>query len=94
MKAIRSLEKDGILYLEQHDGRSKKAVLTEKGKAFVEATSARVYKAELAALDTWTEEETQMHLHLMEKYLESFRKQVESLSDSALPENGDAGAQG
>ncbi len=77
--AVRSLEKDGVLFLEQHDGRSKKVVLTEKGKAFVDATSARIYNAELAAFETWSEEEIQTHLALMEKYLESFRKQVEKL---------------
>ena len=43
--AIRGLEADGILYLEQHNGRSKKIVLTDKGKGYVQKTAARLYQA-------------------------------------------------
>lgn len=33
--AIRALEADGILYLEQHNGRAKKVILTDKGRDYV-----------------------------------------------------------
>ncbi|MBQ7058839.1 MAG: winged helix DNA-binding protein [Firmicutes bacterium] len=75
--AIRSLEEDGILFLAQHDGRSKKVILTEKGKDYVKKTAARIYDAELKALDTWTKEEIETYIRLTEKYLESFRQQIE-----------------
>lgn len=40
--AIRGLEADGILYLKQHTGRSKKVILTDKGKDYVQRTSERL----------------------------------------------------
>ena len=77
--AIRSLEADGILHLEQHTGRSKKVVLTEKGKDYAEKTVARLYQAEQAAFDSWSEEEISVYIALMEKYNDCFRRQVGTL---------------
>lgn len=77
--AIRGLETDGILYLEQYRGRAKKAVLTEKGKAYVQKTAARLYQAEVDAFHTWTEEEIDTYIRLMEKYAACFREQIENL---------------
>ena len=75
--AIRSLEADGILYLEQHTGRSKKVVLTDKGVAFAHKTAARLFQAEMEAFDNWTDEEVDTYIRLMEKYTENIRQQVE-----------------
>lgn len=77
--AIRGLEADGILYLEQYRGKAKKAVLTEKGKAYVQKTAARLYQAEMDAFHTWTEEEIDTYIRLMEKYAACFREQIENL---------------
>lgn len=77
--AIRSLEADGILYLQRHDGRAKKVILTEKGKGYVKKTAARLYQAEIDAFDTWTEEEIDTYIRLMEKYADCFRGQIEKL---------------
>lgn len=77
--AIRSLEARDILYLEQHIGRSKKILLTEKGKEFIEKTAARIYQAEMQAFDTWTDEEIDTYIRLMEKYAHCFRQQMEQL---------------
>ena len=77
--AIRSLEARDILYLEQHIGRSKKILLTEKGKEFIEKTAARIYQAEMQAFDTWTDEEIDTYIQLMEKYAHCFRQQIERL---------------
>ena len=77
--AIRGLESDGILFLEQHTGRSKKAVLTSKGQAFVQKTVARLYQAEVATFDTWTKEEISTYLRLIEKYNNCLRQQIERL---------------
>lgn len=78
--AIRKLEKEEILYLEQLDGKSKTVCLTKKGKAYTEATAARLLDAECNAFSDWTEEELQLYLHLMEKYRHSFQKQIDALS--------------
>lgn len=77
--AIRGLEADGILYLQQHIGRSKKVILTDKGKEYVQKTSARLQQAEMDAFDTWTEAEISTYIRLMEKYAECFRQQIEKL---------------
>ena len=77
--AIRSLEADGILYLEQETGRSKKIVLTEQGKDYIRKTVARLYEAEAQAFDTWPEEEVHTYVRLMEKYADSIRRQIEKL---------------
>ncbi len=77
--AIRNLEKKHIIYLEQHSGRAKKVVLTETGKEYVQKTTARLFDAETAAFSSWTEEEINAHIGYMEKYIDSFRKQIEKL---------------
>lgn len=77
--AVRSLESEGILCLEPHDGRSKRVLLTPKGKVYLEATVARLYQAEVNAFDSWTREEVEAYVALMEKYLRCFSRQVEKL---------------
>lgn len=77
--AIRSLEADGILYLEQYSGRKKKVALTEQGKAFAQKTVARLWQAEMNAFDSWTKEEIETYIRLMAKYADCFQKQVELL---------------
>lgn len=77
--AIRRLETENILYLEQHTGRAKRVVLTDVGKSFVKETVGKLREAEIRAFGTWTEEEISAYIHLMEKYTHCFRKQVEDL---------------
>ena len=77
--AIRSLEADNILYLEQHTGRAKKIILTDKGKDYVQKTVARLYEAEVRAFDTWPEEEINNYIRLMEKYADCIRQQIDKL---------------
>lgn len=43
--AIRKLENDGIVYLEKHNGKSKIVCVTEKGKAYIAQTGARLAEA-------------------------------------------------
>lgn len=75
--AIRHLEADGILYLKQHNGRSKKVILTDKGAEYLQKTAARLYQAELDSFNTWTEDEISTYISLMEKYANCFRAQIE-----------------
>lgn len=77
--AVRSLESQGILYLEPYNGRFKKVFLTPKGRAYLEDTVARLYQAEVNAFESWTREEVEEYVRLMEKYLYSFGRQVEEL---------------
>lgn len=77
--AIRTLEASGMLYLERHTGRTKKVVLTGQGKEYIQKTAAKIYAAEVQALDTWTDEEVDTYLRLLEKYADCLRQQVELL---------------
>lgn len=77
--AIRTLEASGMLYLEQLTGRTKKVVLTEQGKDYIQKTAAKIYAAEVQALDAWTDEEVDTYLRLLEKYADCFHQQVELL---------------
>lgn len=82
--AIRNLEADNILYLEQHKGRAKKVVLTDKGKEFVNQTIVKLQEAEVNAFDAWSEEEINTYIQLMEKYADCFRSQIENLKGEEL----------
>lgn len=77
--AIRALEADGVLYLEQHTGRSKKVFLTGKGRDYVERTAAKLYEAEAQAFGSWPQEEIAAYIRLMGKYVDCLRQQVEKL---------------
>lgn len=75
--AIRKLEEEGVIYLEQHKGKAKMVCLTPKGEQYVSDTVVRLCNAEIRAFETWTEEEINTHVRLMEKYMESFRRQIQ-----------------
>ncbi len=77
--AVRRLENEGIIYLEHSGGKMKKLVLTEKGRSYVQKTTARLYQAEMDAFDTWSETEIESYIRLMEKYNDCFRRQIEKL---------------
>ncbi|GAB6110063.1 MarR family winged helix-turn-helix transcriptional regulator [Fusibacter bizertensis] len=77
--AIRGLEADDILFLEQYTGRAKKIVLTEKGKDYVSKTVAKLYQAEVQAFESWSTEEINTYIHLMEKYVDCFHQQINAL---------------
>lgn len=76
--AVRKLEQEQIIYLKQHNKKSKQVSLTETGKKYADETIARVFQAESAAYLTWTEEEISLYINLMEKYSSAFRKQLEN----------------
>lgn len=77
--AIRGLEADGVIYLEQHTGRAKRVVLTDQGKVFVKETVGRLQEAEIQAFDTWTGEEINTYIQLTEKYTQCFREEIEKM---------------
>ena len=77
--AIRKLEGGSIIHLEPTGGRTKTVCFTEKGREYAERTVARLFHAERSAFDGWTAEEIGQYLHLMEKYNEHFRRQLEKM---------------
>lgn len=77
--AIRKLEAEEIVYLETFKGRTKKVLLTDKGKDYVKHTAARIYEAEINAYASWTEDELNTYVRLMEKYVNALHQQIKNL---------------
>lgn len=82
--AIRKLEKDKILFLEQDKGKTKRIRLTEKGKAFILQTAARLYEAESNAFADWSQEEYELYIKLMKKNIHSLQIQVDKIETKDL----------
>lgn len=76
---IRKLEAEGILYLVQHKGNTKKVVLTPKGTEHTHKTIGRLNKAEINTLRSWSEDEVDTQIRLMEKFVASFAEQIEKM---------------
>lgn len=77
--AVRKLADQGLLELQPCGGREKQVVLTVAGQEYARNTAGRLLEAEIAAFDTWTDEEIATYLRLMEKYVDCLRQQVEKL---------------
>lgn len=77
--ALRKLEAEHIIYLETFKGKSKKVLLTDKGRNYVMHTAGRLYQAECDAYASWTKEELNAYVQLTEKYVDLFREQVKKI---------------
>lgn len=78
--AIRKLEKENILFLEQYKGNLKKIVLTEKGKLYMKKTAVKLYETEISVFRNWAESDIDSHIRFMERYVNDFREQLKKLS--------------
>lgn len=77
--ALRKMEKDGLIYLENVGGKSKKAVLTDSGKKLCAGTAEKIISAENSILESWSDSEVGLYIELSRKYAEDFRKQLDSI---------------
>ena len=77
--AIRKLEAEEIVYLKAADGKKKYVCLTEKGKMLSEKTVLKLIRIENEILESWTEEERETYVRLVEKYLKSFKEKIKNL---------------
>lgn len=82
--AIRKLEKDEMVYLQQGQGRNTIVCLTEKGRKFSEEKISRLFEIENKIWREWTDEEQQQYLTLTKKYRDALKKylDVSSFSES------------
>ena len=83
--ALRSLEREGILYLETGTGRSRPVRLTQAGEELCRERVAPGAAAEEAIWNGWTEADRDAYLRLSRQYLEDLRARVEALRG---PQNG------
>ena len=78
--AIRRLENDKMIYLENHDGKSKKVCFTDKGKDFADKTVVQLISAENRILESWTEKYADLYIELNQRYAEDLKTQLDMLS--------------
>ncbi|MCX4323173.1 MAG: MarR family transcriptional regulator [Lachnospiraceae bacterium] len=77
--ALRRLEADGLIYLENRDGKNKNVCLTEKGRKLSEQTVWKLIKIENEIFASWTKEDVNQYLALTERYLQDFKKRSQEL---------------
>ncbi len=77
--AIRKLEKDEILYLEQGKGRNTIVCLTEKGEKFALEKIYPLYEIENKIWNEWTDDEQQQYLVLTQKYRDALKKYMKTI---------------
>lgn len=82
--SVRNLEKKGILYLKQGEGREKKLFLTEKGQKFAEEKIHPVIELENDIFSEMEETERVDYIRLSKKYLEYFRRREKKLVEEIL----------
>lgn len=77
--ALRRLEAEGILFLENADGKNKTVHLTKEGQKLAEATAGKIMKLENDIFSSWTEEAVNQYLALTERYLHDFKARLNRL---------------
>ena len=82
--AIRRLEKDGIVYLEQGKGRNTILCLTEKGQKFALEKIVPLFEMENKIWNEWTPEERRQYLVLTQKYRDALKKYMNEFFNHTL----------
>ena len=77
--AVRKLEREDIVYLEKHDGKSKLVCLTKTGRDYAKRTAKRLLDAEYKAFENWSKEELDLYFQLIKKHNAELQKQIENL---------------
>ena len=77
--ALRKLEEEDVVRLEQHHGKAKIVFLTEKGKEKANDTVSKILAPEICAFESLSEEEIDAYIGLTNKYVETFREQINKL---------------
>ena len=72
--AIRKLERDGLAYLKQGEGRNTLVCLTEKGRDFSAQKVRPLFQIENQIWSEWTVDEQERYLLFTQKYRDSFKK--------------------
>lgn len=82
--AVRKLEKEGIVYLEQADPRHKMVCLTEAGKNLAGRTAGWVIRAENEILASWEKEDVEVYLSMIRRYLLAIRDKAKTLPEGRV----------
>lgn len=77
--AIRKLEKEETVYLEQGKGRNTIVCLTPKGVEFSREKIEPLHRIENQIWNDWTAEERQQYLALTKKYRDGLKKYLDAM---------------
>ncbi len=79
--AVRKLESNGMIYLENHNEKSKMICLTEKGRDFADKTVAHLISAENKILESWSENDADLYIELNQRYAKDLKKQFSMIEE-------------
>ena len=79
--AIRKLEQEEVIYLENQNKKAKNVCFTPKGKTLAEQTVAKLISAENHILESWTDTDADLYIRLNQKYAEDLKQQLLLLSE-------------
>lgn len=77
--AIRRLEKEGIVYLEQGKGRNTIVCLTDKGERYALEKVAPLFEIENKIWSEWTPEQQQAYITLTQQYRDALKKYLKTM---------------
>lgn len=77
--AIKKMERNGLIRIEQGVGRNTLIFLTEAGKKLSVQTVEKIVEIENAIFHSWSKEDQDMFVGLNEKYLKDFREMTEKM---------------
>lgn len=77
--ALRKMEEEKLLYLEEMDGKKKRVCLTGEGKELAERTVVKLIEIENSILASWPKEELERYLESTERYLVELREKIRGI---------------
>ncbi len=77
--SLRKLEQEGMVFLQQTDGKRKTVCLTPAGSQLAQRSAMQVLRIENEIFCSWTPEERKTYFDLMERFLSAFQQKVEEI---------------
>lgn len=77
--AIRKLEKEKIIYLEEYDSKKKNVCFTKEGKQLAEKTVSHIIQIENGIFDSWSAVECENYLRLTKDYMLALKREVDNI---------------
>ena len=79
--ALRKLEMEEIVALEQIDGRAKLVKFTDKGREYAKNTIAKLVDKELNAYKCFDEDQIKQYLALNEKFMNALKNELDNMQE-------------
>lgn len=75
--ALRRMETQELVYLENETPRRKRVFLTQKGKVLAQQTAQRMMKIENDIFRGWDEGEWEMYFHLTQRFAQELKEKIQ-----------------